>query len=206
MREGRGKPRPFRILRSLYAVDSGVSASWLPGGAPLRLNQNHGSLRGMKMNSIYRSRRESTRRALANRRFGQHSGAVVFRRIRVAAVIVAVVIGSACSSGSLGSDDQWMRGYLDDPDRVWAAIHLTLDELGYEVDKENRVDGEIRAAAVEDRPNKGVVLKINQVMRTDVVRVYVHAGETSTSPQPDIKRLDAAAGEFLALLDTKLKG
>jgi hypothetical protein len=158
------------------------------------------------MNPIYRCRRNFTRSFLENRGVGRQFGAVAARRIGIAAVMLAVVIGSACTSGSLGSDDKWMRGYLDDPDRVWAAIHLTLDELGYEVDKENRVDGEIRAAAVENRPNKGVVLKINQVMRTDVVRVYVHAGETSPGPQPDLKRLDAAAGEFLALLDIKIKG
>jgi hypothetical protein len=97
-----------------------------------------------------------------------------------------------------------MRGYLDPPNRVWAAIQISLDELGYEIEEEDRNDGIIHAVGLADGPNKGIVLKIDQVARTDVVRVHVHAGGSSSSGPFDMKRLDAAASEFLAHLDTKL--
>ncbi len=123
----------------------------------------------------------------------------------VAAALLMIVVGSGCSSTASDPAGAWVRSYLDSPDRVWEGIHLALDELGYEVEKEDRLDGTIRAAAVEDQPYQGVVLKIEQIMRTDIVRVHVHAGGGDGSQQ-DFKKLDAAATEFLGLLDVKLGG
>jgi hypothetical protein len=122
----------------------------------------------------------------------------------VIAVLLATVIVAACSSGRSDSDDRWMRGYLAPPNRVWTAIQISLDELGYDIEKENRNDGTMRAVGLADGPNRGIVLKIDQIMRTDVVRVHVNAGGSSSGGQVDMKRLDAAASEFLALLDIKL--
>jgi hypothetical protein len=119
-------------------------------------------------------------------------------------VVLATVILAACSSGRAESDDRWMRGYLAPPDRVWTAIQISLDELGYDIEKENRIDGTMRAVGLADGPNRGIVLKIDQIMRTDVVRVHVNAGGSSSGGQVDMKRLDAAASEFLTLVDIKL--
>jgi hypothetical protein len=116
-----------------------------------------------------------------------------------------IVSAVACSSGG-DSGDTWMRGYLDPPNRVWTAIQISLDELGYRIEKENREDGTIRAVAEEDGPRKGIVLKIDQIMRTDTVRVHVGVGESSSGRPTDMKRMEAAASEFLGLLDTKLIG
>ena len=41
-------------------------------------------------------------------------------------------------------------------------------------------------------------------MRTDVVRVYVHAGGASTGQRADMKVLEKAALEFLGALDRML--
>ena len=123
----------------------------------------------------------------------------------VVAVLMVTVIGSGCSSTGADPADAWVRSYLEPPDRVWEAIHLTLDDLGYEVEKEDRQEGTVRAAAVAGKSFQGVVLKIDQMMRTDIVRVNVHAGGGASS-QPDLGKYDRAANEFLNLLDIKLNG
>lgn len=128
-----------------------------------------------------------------------------FRRLFAASMLALVVLGSGCSSTGTDSTDDWARSYLDPPDRVWEAIHLSLDELGYQVEKEDRFEGTIRAAPIDDQPYRGVVLKIDQIMRTDIVRVSVHAGSGGSS-QHDFRRMEAAASEFLAVLDVKLGG
>ncbi len=120
-------------------------------------------------------------------------------------VVMVTVIGAGCSSTGADPSDAWVRSYLEPPDRVWEAIHLTLDDLGYEVEKENRQEGTVRAAAVAGKSLQGVVLKIDQMMRTDIVRVNVHVGGGASS-QSDLEKYDRAATEFLNLLDTKLNG
>ncbi len=140
-------------------------------------------------------------------RAGQRSfavvGSLVCRWMTIVAVVGAIAAG-ACSTGQQQPDDSWMRGYLDDPDRVWNATLLVLDDLSYSVEEKNRVDGTIRAVAVGDVPYRGVVLGIDQIMRTDIVRVHVVAGAGSGGQQPDAKVFEGAAGGFLDALDTML--
>ena len=126
------------------------------------------------------------------------------RWLTVIVVVGLVVVGSACATGQNQSKDDWMRGYLDDPDRVWAATLQVLDDLGYEVEEKDRVDGTIRAVAVEDVPYKGVVLRIDQIMRTDIVRVHVFAGDSGGGQQPDVNKFTVAADAFLNALDIML--
>lgn len=129
----------------------------------------------------------------------------VGRRWVAVAILLMIAAGAGCSSTGPDPSDAWVRSYLDQPDRVWDAIHLVLDDLGYEVEKEDRVEGTIRAAAIEDQPYRGVILKIDQIARTDIVRVHVQAGG-GDGGQPDLKRLESAVSEFLGTLDVTLGG
>ncbi len=131
-------------------------------------------------------------------------GSLTRRWLTVIVVVGLVVVGSACATGQNQSKDEWMRGYLDDPDRVWAANLQVLDDLGYEVEEEDRYEGTIRAVAVEDVPYKGVVLRIDQIKRTDIVRVHVFAGDSRGGQQPDINKFTVAADVFLDALDYML--
>jgi hypothetical protein len=132
---------------------------------------------------------------------------ISLRSWRWLAIIVAVGLAlawSACATGQHESRDDWMRGYLDDPDRVWAGCLQVLDDLGYEVEEKDRIEGTIRAVATDDVPHKGVVLQIDQIKRTDVVRVHVFAGESGGGQHPDVNTFAAAAGAFLDALDVML--
>ena len=126
--------------------------------------------------------------------------------LAVGMVITAIVALSLAGCASRpGSDaDEWSAAYVANPDRVWAAIHQTLEELGYEVDEESRLDGTVRAVAITDRPDQSIVLHIDQIQRTEVVRVHVRpAGGPADGPD-GFHRLDEAVRAFLAGLDSRL--
>ena len=122
----------------------------------------------------------------------------------MALTFAMVLTGVACSSVQTETSDPWMRGYLDDPDRVWAGCLRVLDDLGYEVEEKDRIEGTIRAVATDDVPHRGVALQIDQIKRTDVVRVHVFAGESGGGQHPDVNTFAAAAGAFLDALDVML--
>jgi hypothetical protein len=122
----------------------------------------------------------------------------------MAIVTIAALPLSGCSSQQGAGSDEWSAGYVDTPDRVWAAIHGSLDELGYEVEEENRLDGTVRAVAITDRPDQGLVLHIDQIQRTEVVRVHVRPSGGPTGGPEGYHRLDEAARAFLAELDRRL--
>lgn len=127
-----------------------------------------------------------------------HSAA---RALALVAVLLAAVAG--CSS-SASDPDAWTAAYVDNPDRVWAAIHVSLDELGYEVEEEDRLEGTIRAAEIADEPYRGVVLHIDQVQRSEVVRVFVRPSAGSAGGPDGSSRRDGAVREFLDVLDRLL--
>lgn len=118
--------------------------------------------------------------------------------------VVATFAAAGCSSSSAGDGDAWSAAYVDNPDRVWSAIHMTLDELGYEVEDEDRLEGTIRAVEVTDPPSRGFVLHIDQVKRTEVVRVYVRPSGGSASGPERPHQFDEVVRQFLDLLDAKL--
>jgi hypothetical protein len=118
-------------------------------------------------------------------------------------VALLLAAGVGCSTSGSEATGAWVRGYLDPPERVWQAIHLTLDDLGYEVEAEDRQEGTVRAVAVDEGPYRGVVLKIDQIVRTEIVRVHLHVGGGDKAPH-DLNAFKAAATEFLANLDLKL--
>lgn len=116
-----------------------------------------------------------------------------------------LLAASACSTAGSEGGDRWTAAYVSNADRVWTAIHLSLEELGYEVEEESRHEGTIRAVQVAGRPHEGVMLRIAQVQRTEVVRVHVQAsGGTSTGIPGGYRLLDAAVRELLSELDRRL--
>ena len=124
----------------------------------------------------------------------------------LAAVAAAVTLLAAagCSTSAGSEPDAWAAAYVDNPDRVWAAIHDALDELGYEVEEEDRFEGRIRAAEIADDRYRGVVLQIDQVQRTEVVRVFVRPSAGSAVGPEGFARRDEAVREFLGALDRRL--
>ena len=116
-----------------------------------------------------------------------------------------VLVLAACSSAVPARGDPWSASYAEDDGRVWAAIHQTLDTLGYVVEEEDRSDGRIRAAQISDRPYEGVVLRIDQVRKAEVVHVHVRPSGGATVPVGDHRGRDQAVREFLSELDRRLE-
>jgi len=118
---------------------------------------------------------------------------------------MAVALSFACASTPAGGDD-WATQYVGSPDRVWAAIQLSLDELGYSIEDENRPDGRLRAVSTPSQQEAVVVLRIDQIMRSNIVKVYVKVNNDPSDPQLDLEQREAAAREFLAELNGRLYG
>jgi len=129
------------------------------------------------------------------------------RRLILALFIVTVVSLSACSTFEGSSEGTWNTSYFTNPDRVWEAVQLSLIELDYEVESENRDDGIIRATSEPAEDGTVIALAIDQVARTeDQVHLYVKpsfAGNRG-SISPDL--LKAAAEELIKAVDDKLRG
>jgi uncharacterized lipoprotein len=126
---------------------------------------------------------------------------------RLAALLIlaaAALAGVACSSVVSESDDPWTASYVDDAERVWAAIHRALDALGYEVEEEDRGDGTIRAAQINEPSYRSVVLRIEEVQKAELVRVIVRPSAGATGTPDDHRRRDEAVREFLTALDEHL--
>lgn len=113
----------------------------------------------------------------------------------------ACVLAGACSSMS-GDDEPWSTQYVGPPNDVWDAIHMVLFDLDYEVEEENRNEGTIRATREAGDSHPGAVLSIDQIMRGDMVSVYVKVAALAGEPVMDRDRQGAVATEFL----TPLKG
>lgn len=127
------------------------------------------------------------------------------RVLALLAVGAGVLAAPSCSSTGSEGGDAWTAAYVSNADRVWTAIHHSLEELGYEVEEESRHEGTVRAAQIAGRPYESVVLRISQVQRSEVVRVHVQPSGGASTGLPNGHRLrDAAVREFLAELDKRL--
>jgi uncharacterized lipoprotein len=127
-----------------------------------------------------------------------------FRSLALA-VVAVVATGFIVSCASVRNPPGTVTAqFFQNPDRVWDALGLSLDALGYEVASSNRDEGVIRAKKPAG-DTSGVGLEINQVMYTqDQVDVFVRgvAGEAASSPNQE--DLDRAAQDFVTLLKRKL--
>ena len=95
--------------------------------------------------------------------------------------------------------------FVQNPDRVWDGIEVTLDALGYQVTSSNRDEGVIRAASSVDDPSTPIALEINQVVYTDdQVDVFVRGVAADSAAAPNQEALDGAAHDFVTVLRRKL--
>lgn len=117
------------------------------------------------------------------------------RSLRLLLVITAMAI-AACSSTSTTGDPATLV-YVGSSDDTWTAIHIVLVDLDYDVEKENRDEGTIRAirSAGDTRPRS--VLTIDQVARTETISLYVRAEAAPGDPPLDDTRRRELAEEFL---------
>ena len=126
-------------------------------------------------------------------------------RFFVVASMVFALSLSGCSSMKTPAGTQ-EANFFQNPDRVWAAIQMSLDTLEYEIESSNRPDGTMRAIPIDDEAPP-VVFEISQVAWTqDQVRVYVKPVAGESGPSVGQSVLDKAAADFLTVLKRKLAG
>lgn len=114
---------------------------------------------------------------------------------------MVMLLGSLGCGSSKADDDPWSTHYVGSPDDVWVAIHMVLVDLDYDVEIENREDGLVRAVRQGDDENPTVVLSLDQIMRSEEVRVYVRVGAGPDAPTMARDRQETYAKEFLAMLN-----
>ena len=125
-------------------------------------------------------------------------------RLAVLFLAVLAVFFSGCSSVKTPPDTV-NANFFENPNRVWAAIEISLDTLDYEVESSNRPDGKMRAVPGGDSDGMPVALQIDQVAWTqDQVRVYVKPVALDTSSPVGQEALDKVAADFLTVLKRKL--
>jgi hypothetical protein len=115
--------------------------------------------------------------------------------VRLLLVIAAVGI-AACTS-SFGTGEPATLVYVGSSDDTWTAIHIVLIDLDYDVEKENRDEGTIRATRTADETRPRSVLTIDQVARTETISLYVRAQAVPGDPPMDEDQSRALAEEFL---------
>ena len=105
---------------------------------------------------------------------------------------------SGCSAIKGSPEGTWRVNFFTDPDRVWGAIELSLLELDYEVTKENRYDGVLRAKSEPAEDGTVIALAIDQVVNTESqVSVYVKPSFAGDEGSTDPDLLKSAADEFV---------
>jgi hypothetical protein len=99
------------------------------------------------------------------------------------------------------SSDPWVVNYVGSPDDVWVACHIALVDLDYDVESENREDGLVRAVRPGAEEGTIEVLSLDQIMRSDDVKVYVRAAAGPDQPAMGAARKETLAKEFMALVN-----
>lgn len=118
--------------------------------------------------------------------------------------LILLAIGLSGCAITQPSSDPWTLSYVGSPDAVWSAIHVALINLDYDVESENRNDGVIRAlrGGTDDAP--AAILSIDQVMRSDDVKVFIRVAAAPEEPAFTFDQREAAAEEFRSALEILL--
>lgn len=112
-----------------------------------------------------------------------------------------VMLGSLGCASLKTEGDPWTTHYVGDPDRVWTALHISLVELDYDVETENREEGTIHAIGTGDVEGASVVLSIDQMMVTNNVKVYVRVAAGAGEPAMSRDQQEKHAKDLLALVN-----
>ena len=114
--------------------------------------------------------------------------------------MMVVLIGCIGCAVTKPSSDPWTTLYVGSPDQVWTAIHISLVDLDYDVELENREDGLVRAVRKGD-DGTTEVLSIDQIMRNEEVKVFVRVAAGPDEPAMSWDRQEKSAKDFLALVN-----
>jgi len=114
--------------------------------------------------------------------------------------MMVVLIGCIGCAVTKPSSDPWTTHYVGSPDQVWTAIHISLVDLDYDVESENREDGLVRAVRKGD-DGMTLVLSIDQIMRNEEVKVFVRVAAGPDEPAMSWDRQEKNAKDFLALVN-----
>ena len=122
----------------------------------------------------------------------------------VAVTLIVMLSSVGCASVKTPPGTSTVS-FFQNPDRVWAAIEMSLDTLEYEIVSSNRFDGKMRAVPLADDDGPSIAYEIDQVAWTsDQVKVYVKPVAADSDSSVDQSDLDKAAADFLAVLKRKL--
>ena len=116
-----------------------------------------------------------------------------------------LILGSAiaCTSSS-HKQAPLTTWYVGSPDYTWEAIHVSLENLGYGVKAENRENGTLQAARPVGDESPACTLQIDQIMRTDTVKIYVRAAPAPDGSAIDQETRHKLAQEYLTALNKLL--
>jgi hypothetical protein len=115
--------------------------------------------------------------------------------------VTLVLLGGLGCAATKPSSDPWVVNYVGSPDDVWVACHIALVDLDYDVESENREDGRVRAVRPGAEEGTIEVLSLDQIMRSDDVKVYIRAAAGPDQPAMDAARKETLAKEFMALVN-----
>jgi hypothetical protein len=115
--------------------------------------------------------------------------------------LLGLALGCASSSHEEPPLSTW---YVGSPDFTWEAIHVSLEKLGYDVETENRENGTLRAGRPAGNQSPASVLQIDQIMRTDAVKIYVRAQAAPDGASIDQETRQKLAQEYLTALNKLL--
>ena len=128
------------------------------------------------------------------------------RAVAVAAALIIVVSMAGCASVKTPPGTS-TASFFQNPDRVWAAIEISLDTLEYEIETSNRADGKMRAVPLGGGDGRSIALEIDQVAWSqDQVKIYVKPVAGDPGSPVSQENLDKAAADFLTVLKRKLGG
>jgi len=115
--------------------------------------------------------------------------------------VTIVVFGSLGCASSTAEGDPWTTHYVGDPDQVWEAMHISLLELDYNIESENRDEGTIRAVRPGDAEGAKVMLSIDQMMVTNNVKVYIRVAAGAGEPAMSRDQQEKHTKDLLALVN-----
>lgn len=116
--------------------------------------------------------------------------------IGLATAIGTLVLAGGCTSAH-GTGEPATLIYVGSPDDTWTAIHIALADLGYDVEREDRNEGTIRAVRQPTGDQLGSVLTIDQIWRQETISIYVRAFAADGDPELTAAQRDALTQELL---------
>jgi len=131
---------------------------------------------------------------------GQHMSLRLGSATAILGMALVALVSFGCAA-TQPSSDPWVINFVGSPDDVWVACHIALVDLDYDVESENREDGIVRAVRPGTEEGSIEVLSLDQIMRSNDVKVYVRTAAGPGQPDMDTARKETLAKEFMALVN-----